>query len=88
MTDENQMSGKINKKIAIIGLGKMGGILVRAFLDQELINPDQIKATDRCERIVEKGREEYGWEEGKPNGNFSFEYLLNILLLCCYIVIK
>lgn len=35
----------IEQRIAIVGLGKLGGILLRAFLDQKLVSPDQITAT-------------------------------------------
>ncbi len=32
-------------RIAVIGLGKLGGILLRAFLDKGLVSPDNVRAT-------------------------------------------
>ena len=32
-------------RIAVLGTGKMGGILLQAFLKQNLFSPDQIHAT-------------------------------------------
>ena len=34
-----------NVRVAVLGAGKMGGILVQAFLKQNLFAPDQIHAT-------------------------------------------
>ena len=34
-----------NVRIAVLGTGKMGGILLQAFLKQNLFAPDQIHAT-------------------------------------------
>lgn len=36
---------EIEQRIAVIGLGKLGGILLRAFLDQQLVSADRITAT-------------------------------------------
>ena len=36
---------KIDQRIAVIGLGKLGGILLRAFLNQQLVSADRITAT-------------------------------------------
>ena len=36
---------KLNQSIAVIGLGKLGGILIRAFLEQQLIAADRAAAT-------------------------------------------
>ena len=46
---------RLNKKLAIIGLGKMGGLLADAFVRQNLLDPADISATvrhrDRAERL-------------------------------------
>ena len=34
-----------NIRVAVLGAGKMGGILLQAFLKQNLFDPDQIHAT-------------------------------------------
>jgi pyrroline-5-carboxylate reductase len=36
---------KLNQSIAVIGLGKLGGILLRAFLKQKLVEADRVTAT-------------------------------------------
>jgi pyrroline-5-carboxylate reductase len=36
-----------HKRLAVIGAGKMGGILLRAFLDQKLVSPGHVAATVR-----------------------------------------
>src|SRR5271163_829770 len=48
--DRDTESGKMtehisNSKIAVIGAGKMGGILLQAFLKEKLFAPKQILAT-------------------------------------------
>src|ERR1700691_2069944 len=41
-------SGKLaNKKLAVLGTGKIGGILLRAFLEQKLVQPKRVHATVR-----------------------------------------
>lgn len=40
----NKLSGK---KLAVLGTGKLGGILLRAYLKQELFSPKHVKATVR-----------------------------------------
>ncbi len=42
----NRLSGK---KLAVLGTGKLGGILLRAYLKQELFSPKQVKASVRHE---------------------------------------
>lgn len=36
---------KMDQRITIVGLGKLGGILLRAFLEQNLVSPDNVRAT-------------------------------------------
>ncbi len=37
----------LNRRLAVIGLGKLGGLLAEAFVARDLIHPDQIQATVR-----------------------------------------
>jgi pyrroline-5-carboxylate reductase len=37
----------LGKRLAVLGTGKLGGILLRAYLKQELFSPKQVKATVR-----------------------------------------
>jgi pyrroline-5-carboxylate reductase len=37
----------LNKRLAVIGAGKIGGILLRAFLEQKLVQPKRVHATVR-----------------------------------------
>ena len=49
-----------HKRLAVLGAGKMGGILLRAFLDQKLVSPSHVAATvrhaDRAEALGKKLR--------------------------------
>lgn len=36
---------KIEQRVAVVGLGKLGGILLRAFLNEQLVKTDRITAT-------------------------------------------
>lgn len=56
-----------DKKIGIVGLGKMGGILVRAFLERGLTEPGMIRATVRHEEHIPRLRQEFGIEVGLDN---------------------
>ncbi len=42
-----------NKRLAVLGTGKMGSILLRAFLEKKLIAPKQVAATVRHQERVE-----------------------------------
>src|ERR1700733_13869990 len=45
-TLSSKLSGKLsNKRIAVLGAGKIGGILLRAFLGQKLVQPKHVHAT-------------------------------------------
>ncbi len=61
------MSSIDQKRIGVVGLGKMGGILVRAILDQGLVSPDQIRATDRHDRRIESLGREFGIPVSEDN---------------------
>src|SRR5258708_33043318 len=42
------LSSKLaNKRLAVLGAGKIGGILLRAFLEQKLVQPRRVHATVR-----------------------------------------
>lgn len=46
-----------HKRLAVLGAGKMGGILLRAFLDQKLVSPSHVAATVRhAERAEALGK--------------------------------
>jgi pyrroline-5-carboxylate reductase len=47
-----------HKRLAVLGAGKMGGILLRAFLDQKLVSPRHVSATVRhSDRAKALGKE-------------------------------
>jgi len=47
-----------HKRLAVLGAGKMGGILLRAFLDQKLVSPRDVSATVRhSDRAKALGKE-------------------------------
>jgi glutamate dehydrogenase/leucine dehydrogenase len=44
-TLSNKLAGK---RLAVLGAGKIGGILLRAFLEQKLVQPKSVYATVPC----------------------------------------
>ena len=51
-----------HKRLAVLGAGKMGGILLRAFLDQKLVSPSHVIATVRhAERAAALGQGDWGF---------------------------
>jgi pyrroline-5-carboxylate reductase len=68
------------KKLAVIGLGKLGGILLRAFLDRELVAPEQVRATVRHEGRVESRQEDFGVSVGTDN--VAAADWADVILLC------
>jgi pyrroline-5-carboxylate reductase len=56
-----------HKRLAVIGAGKMGGILLRAFLDQKLVSPGHVSATVRHAERAEKLGKELGVRIGTDN---------------------
>lgn len=48
------------KKVAVLGIGKIGETLVRALLEAKLLRPDQIVATARTRETVETKAKVYG----------------------------
>ncbi len=59
MMDEAEETNRpLNKNIALLGAGKMGGILLQAFLKQGLVRPEQLHATVRhLDRAAALGRQ-------------------------------
>ena len=55
-------------RVAVLGAGKMGGILLEAFLANRLLLPGQIRATVRHAARVEDLRKSWGVEVGTDNG--------------------
>jgi len=50
----------LNKKIAMIGMGKMGGMLASSLLQKGVVNSDQLCGTTRQEISAKKSEDEYG----------------------------
>lgn len=68
------------KRIAVIGLGKLGGILVKAFMERRLTFPDRVRATVRHERRLEQLQQEYGIEVGTDN--LAVASWADLIILC------
>lgn len=68
------------KKVAVIGLGKMGGILVRSFLDRGLVSPNNLRATVRHEPRIAGLKKDYGIEVGLDNK--AVAQWADLVLLC------
>lgn len=60
----NKLSGK---KLAVLGTGKLGGILLRAYLDQKLFTPKNVSATVRHEEKAAAIREKLGVNAATDN---------------------
>jgi pyrroline-5-carboxylate reductase len=56
-----------HKRLAVLGAGKMGGILLRGFLGQKLIAPSQVSATVRHAERAEALSKELGVSVGTDN---------------------
>jgi pyrroline-5-carboxylate reductase len=56
-----------NLRVAILGTGKMGGILLQAFLKNNLLGPDQIFATVHHPERAQALSAQYGIEMGTDN---------------------
>jgi pyrroline-5-carboxylate reductase len=62
------MSYKLSgKKLAVLGAGKLGGILLRAYLDQKLFTPKNVNATVRHEEKAAAIREKLGVNAATDN---------------------
>ncbi len=49
-----------NKRLAVLGAGKIGGILLRAFLEQKLVQPKRVHATVRHAEKARAARQATG----------------------------
>ncbi len=58
---------KIKKNIAIIGLGKMGNILVSSLIKNQAVAPEQVFGTDQRDEIALKTQEKYKIHVGADN---------------------
>ena len=50
---------KIEQNIAIIGMGKMGNILINSLIKNQVVEPEQVFGADSSEEIILKVREKY-----------------------------
>jgi pyrroline-5-carboxylate reductase len=71
---------KIDQRIAVVGLGKLGGILLRAFLDQELVSAEQITATVHHQSNAKARTEVFGLPVSTDNIRATRN--ADIVLLC------
>ena len=74
------MSDLEGKRLAILGLGKLGGILLRSFIEGGLVSPDQVRATDKRLAVASKLADEFKVELGEDN-KIAAE-ASDIILLC------
>ncbi len=57
---KQERSSSSNMKVAMLGAGKMGGILLQAFLNQGLFRPENIRATVQHLERAKKLSEQWG----------------------------
>ena len=62
-----EMRLKMEQKIAIIGLGKMGNTLVGSLIKNQVVTPEQVVGTDSREEIVSEAQEKYKIHVGIDN---------------------
>lgn len=73
-------SSRIGKRLAVIGAGKMGGILIEAFVRQGLLRPGEIAATVHREGPERKLLEQHGIKAGTDNR--AVARAADVILLC------
>src|SRR5579863_8464595 len=56
-----------NRRLAVLGAGKIGGILLRAFLEQKLIQPKHVHATVRHAEKARSLAKQLGIEASTDN---------------------
>jgi pyrroline-5-carboxylate reductase len=56
-----------DKKLAVLGAGKIGGILLRAFLEQKLVQPKRVRATVRHAEKARSVAKQLGIETSTDN---------------------
>ena len=64
MSNPNPLKGK---RLAVLGAGKMGGIVLRAFLDQKLVDPSHAAATVRHSERAQQLATKLGISVGTDN---------------------
>ncbi|HSR70031.1 MAG TPA: NAD(P)-binding domain-containing protein, partial [Acidobacteriota bacterium] len=74
------MDRPIDSRLAIVGLGKMGSILLQAFLEQGLFDPKRIRASVRHSHRLEQRREKFDVEVSTDNRHTVAD--AEIVLLC------
>ena len=74
------MSDLDGKRLAILGLGKLGGILLKGFIGGGLMSPKQIRATDKRLAVASRLAEEFKIELGDENRVAAEQS--DIILLC------
>lgn len=72
-------TGLPNLRVAILGAGKMGGILLQAFLKNNLLQPNQIVATVQHPERAEALSLQFGVEVG--TGNLAAAQAADVILL-------
>src|ERR1019366_9320878 len=72
-------TGLPNLRVAILGAGKMGGILLQAFLKNNLLLPDQIVATVQHPDRAQALSAQFGVEVG--TNNLAAAQFADIILL-------
>lgn len=71
---------RIGKRLAVIGAGKMGGILIEAFVRQGLLRPGEIAATVHREGPERKMLEQHGIKAGTDNR--AVARAADVILVC------
>ena len=66
------MTDPLAQRIAIIGLGKLGGILARAFIEKGLIGKDQTAATVAHQSRADSLAEEFRFPVSTDNSGVGF----------------
>jgi len=74
---KNNLDGK---RLAILGLGKLGGILLRSFLERKLVSPGRVKATVKHASRARVLTEEFQVEVGVDNTAAAEQ--ADVILLC------
>lgn len=74
------VSARIGKKLAVIGAGKMGGILIEAFVRHDLLRAGDIVATVHREGTERKTLVHYGIKTGTDNRAAAKK--ADVILLC------
>lgn len=74
------VSSRIEKKLAVIGAGKMGGILIEAFVKNGLLRPREISATVHRQGAERKTLARYGIHAGTDNR--AAARCADVILLC------